>query len=280
MKIYKRMVFLAPDDGGAGGAEPAPAPESIDAPSVAQEPEYSKPKYYSQIAPAKADSEEYKALYKYQRLDELTDATLALQKENDALKKGAERSIVVPDGKDPEAVKEFARKLGIPDGPDGYSMKTLSRMQVSEDDMAMIRKRCHAAMLTDRQAEQFGVILMEMTKANLEKSAKYLQERKDNFRTNLSATYKEYESFVDRASAADRDIAAFNSFAEETGLKELLAKTGVSLNTDFVKAVANYARKHSGQVQVQSVPGGEGKKDESKGAPIYGSEFMKRYGGR
>ena len=177
-------------------------------------------------------------------------------------------------------MKEFARRLGIPDGPDGYSMKTLSRMQVSEDDMAMIRKRCHAAMLTDRQAEQFGVILMEMTKANLEKSAKYLQERKDNFRTNLSATYKEYESFVDRASAADRDIAAFNSFAEETGLKDLLAKTGVSLNTDFVKAVANYARKHSGQVQVQSVPGGEGKKDESKGAPIYGSEFMKRYGGR
>ena len=280
MKIYKRMVFLAPDDGGAGGAEPAPAPEAIDAPPVAQEPEYSKPKYYSQIAPAKADSEEYKALYKYQKLDELTDATLALLKENDALKKGAERSIVVPDGKDPEAVKEFARKLGIPDGPDGYSMKTLSRMQVSEDDMAMIRKRCHAAMLTDRQAEQFGVILMEMTKANLEKSAKYLQERKDNFRTNLSATYKEYESFVDRASAADRDIAAFNSFAEETGLKELLAKTGVSLNTDFVKAVANYARKHSGQVQVQSFPGGEGKQDESKGATIYGSEFMKRYGGR
>ena len=277
---YKRMVFLALDDGGAGGAEPAPAPEAIDAPPVAQEPEYPKPKYYSQIAPAKADSEEYKALYKYQKLDELTDATLALLKENDALKKGAERSIVVPDGKDPEAVKEFARKLGIPDGPDGYSMKTLSRMQVSEDDMAMIRKRCHAAMLTDRQAEQFGVILMEMTKANLEKSAKYLQERKDNFRTNLSATYKEYESFVDRASAADRDIAAFNSFAEETGLKELLAKTGVSLNTDFVKAVANYARKHSGQVQVQSFPGGEGKQDESKGATIYGSEFMKRYGGR
>ena len=49
MKIYKRMVFLAPDDGGAGGAEPAPAPEAIDAPPVAQEPEYSKPKYYSQI---------------------------------------------------------------------------------------------------------------------------------------------------------------------------------------------------------------------------------------
>lgn len=280
MKIYKRMVFLTPDDGGAGGAEPAPAPEAIDAPPVAQEPEYSKPKYYSQIAPAKADSEEYKALYKYQKLDELTDAAIALQKENDALKKGAERSIVVPDGKDPEAVKEFARKLGIPDGPDGYSMKTLSRMQVSEDDMAMIRKRCHAAMLTDRQAEQFGVILMEMTKANLEKSAKYLQERKDNFRTNLSATYKEYESLVDRESAADKDIAAFNGFAEETGLKDLLAKTGVALNTDFVKAVANYARKHSGQVQVQSVPGGEGKKDESKGTPIYGSEFMKRYGGR
>ena len=247
---------------------------------MAQEPEYSKPKYYSQIAPAKADSEEYKALYKYQKLDELTDAAIALQKENEALKKGAERSIVVPDGKDPEAVREFARKLGIPDGPEGYSMKTLSKMQVSEDDMAMIRKRCHAAMLTDRQAEQFGVILMEMTKANLEKSAKYLQERKDNFRTNLSATYKEYESLVDRESAADKDIAAFNSFAEETGLKDLLAKTGVALNTDFVKAVANYARKHSGQVQVQSVPGGEGKKDESKGAPIYGSEFMKRYGGR
>ena len=43
------MVFQTPDDGGAGGAEPAPAPEAIDAPPVAQEPEYSKPKYYSQI---------------------------------------------------------------------------------------------------------------------------------------------------------------------------------------------------------------------------------------
>ena len=76
---YKRMVFLAPDDGGAGGAEPAPAPEAIDAPPVAQEPEYSKPKYYSQIAPAKADSEEYNALYTYQKRDELTEAAIALQ---------------------------------------------------------------------------------------------------------------------------------------------------------------------------------------------------------
>ena len=279
---YKRMVFLAPEDAGGAGAEPAPeaTTELIqEQPREAPVQEFSKPKYFSQVAPAKADSEDYKALYKYQRLDELTDAALALQKENDELRKTSERSIVVPDGKDPEAVREFARKLGVPDTPDGYTMKTLASLGMDAESQKIVREVCHNAMLTDRQAEQFGVAMARLAKRNTEASSAFLENRRKNFQQTLGSTYTNYDTDTDRLIAADKDIAAYKSFAEESGLAKLFDKTGVSLNTEMVKGIAAYVRKHSGQVKVDAVPGGESSSKESSNNN-YGSDFMKRYGGR
>lgn len=266
----------APSDGGApaSGTETAAAQQAETAPEA---PKLDRPKYFSQVAPAKADSEEYKALWKYQRLDELADAAIALQKENDGLKANAGRSIVVPDGKDPEAVKEFARKLGVPDAPDGYQLKSMESLKLDPDTMKVLRESCHRAMLSEKQAEVFGTMLMQVTRKGLENARTMAEDRKNSFDANLMASYSDITQDADRQSAAERDKAAFRSFLEETGLAKVFDGNGTAYYPAVVKGIAAYARKHSGQVQVETVPGGRA---EQKKTDNYGPEFHKRYGGR
>lgn len=283
---FKRWfsVCLSPDVGAGEGGAPAdvataPEPQAAPQPETAPEvPQYERPKYFSQVAPAKADSEEYKALWKYQRLDELADAAIALQKENEGLKADASRSIVVPDGKDPEAVKEFARKLGVPDAPDGYALKSMAGLSIDDATMKILKESCHRAMLSEKQAEVFGSMLMRVSRKGLETTKALIEDRKNKFDANLMASYTELEHEADRQNAADMDKAAFRSFMEETGLAKVFDSNGTAYNPSVVKSIAAYARKHSGQVQVDAVPGG--KKPEEHKTSNYGSEFYKRYGGK
>ncbi len=287
MRFGRNRFFLAPDGGEGGGApapapaepQPAPQPQADPAPAPAPEPTYERPKYFSQVAPAKADSEEYKSLYRYQKLDELTDAAVALQRENEQLRESSKRSIVVPDGSDPEAVKEFARKLGVPDSADGYAMKSLANAGLDEDSMKTIRESCHRAMLSERQAEQFGIMILKVAQDGAKKAMDRAKARREGFDSALAASYAEIQSDIDRTAAAERDKASYQAFITETGLGEVLMNAGLSLDPATVKAIASYARKHSGQVQVTSVPGGPGP-DRTDPANQYGADFKKTYGGK
>lgn len=270
-------IYMMPDGeaGGASAVPPAQATSEGEAIVAGQQPQYDRPKYFSQIAPARADSEDYKALYKYQKLDELADAAIALQKENDNLKDSSKRSIVVPDGKNPDEVAEFARKLGIPDSADGYTLKGLDADMLPADALKSIRDTCHKAMMTDKQANAVGKILLDITRQGLEMQKKAFEDKRDGFGEALKGSYIELEADVDKESSASRDLGAFKSFAEETGLKEYFDDHGLSYEPSFVRGVAAYARKHAGQVQVQTVP--DKPKAESRNT-VYGKSFMDRYG--
>ena len=103
---WLRIPLLLAEDGGGdpgGGDDDAGAPETPPPEgNPPAEPEFSEPGYFSQLPGEKAKSEAYKALYKHQKLDELTDAYLAEHEELEKLKANASRSIVVPEKGDKE----------------------------------------------------------------------------------------------------------------------------------------------------------------------------------
>lgn len=233
------------------------------------------PKYFSQINPAKANSDEYKALYGYQKLEDLADAALQLKRENDTLKQSNERTITVPKKDDAEGIKAFKSKLGIPENEDGYTLKNLDVLKVDERGRKAVAKIAYGAMLTDKQAEAVGASLAVLTKMSIEDVRQKQEERVKGFPEALKASYTSLQSDTDRQSAADKDSAAYSAFAEESGLKELLERTGMSYNTEFVKGMAAYARKHAGTKTPGNEPG-SGKQSVKKS--VYGSSFADYYG--
>lgn len=233
------------------------------------------PKYFSQINPAKANSDEYKALYGYQKLEDLADAALQLKRENDTLKQSNERTITVPKKDDAEGIKAFKSKLGIPENEDGYTLKNLDVLKVDERGRKAVAKIAYGAMLTDKQAEAVGASLAVLTKMSIEDVRQKQEERVKGFPEALKASYTSLQSDTDRQSAADKDSAAYSAFAEESGLKELLERTGMSYNTEFVKGIAAYARKHAGTKTPGNEPG-SGKQSVKKS--VYGSSFADYYG--
>lgn len=287
---WMRSMLCLMADGGAGdggsgdgnGSEGAEGQAAVpgadgsgDGGNSNADEQKSMPKYFSQINPAKANSDEYKALYGYQKLEDLADAALQLKRENDTLKQSNERTITVPKKDDAEGIKAFKSKLGIPENEDGYTLKNLDVLKVDERGRKAVAKIAYGAMLTDKQAEAVGASLAVLTKMSIEDVRQKQEERVKGFLEALKASYTSLQSDTDRQSAADKDSAAYSAFAEESGLKELLERTGMSYNTEFVKGIAAYARKHAGTKTPGNEPG-SGKQSVKKS--VYGSSFADYYG--
>lgn len=290
--LLKMIVCLMPDGGGgeAGGTGEGEGSNGTEGEvqgkgngggeGGGEEKEVkTMPKYFSQINPTKANSEDYKSLYDYQRLEDLADAALSLKKENETLKRNGERSVVVPSKDDAEGIKAFRSKLGIPDTEDGYTLKGLDALKVDERGRKAVAKIAYGAMLTDKQAEAVGASLAVLTRMSLEDVRQKQEERIKGFSEALKASYASLQTDTDRQSAADRDTAAYSAFAEESGLKELLEKTGMSYNAEFVKGIASYARKHAGVKNPGQEPGaGTGTGKDKQRYAIYGETFKSYYG--
>lgn len=252
---YMRIYF-SPDGDGGTGAENITAPEATPAPETQPEaePVYERPKYYAQINPQKADSDDYKALYKYQKIDDLADAYIAQSKEMDDLRKKSERSIYVPEVNDVEGIKAFKSKLGVPETAEGYSLSTLKESKLDDATKKMIRETAYGAMLSDKQAEAIGVALLKTAKMAAQGIKAQRETAIKTFDTTLAASYGDIASETDRKSSAERDKATYNKFAVETGMKDYFDNRGLSYDPAFVKAMAAYARKHSGVAPQSNLP--------------------------
>lgn len=236
------------------------------------------PTYFRQVTPEKAKSEEYKSLYTYQSIDSLCDRVIELEKQEKENAEKYSRYIEVPDGKDPAKVQEFATKLGVPENADDYKITFLDKSG-NKDAVAAFKKDLKAAMLTQGQANAVGNAIFRYTKHGIEAAAKAYAARRDGFDATLTASYSDIQSDTDRQSAAKRDREAFEGFCAESGLKEKLEKNGMAYDTDFVKAVAAYTRKHSGQNNVERTPGAKSEKKTVYSQ--YNSGDMERlYGGK
>ena len=280
------LLMMAEDGGGgAGGAagQPDPAPEQENAPgseettetaspqeeSKPDEPELKEPGYFAQLPGDKAKSEAYKALYRHQKLDELTDAYIAEHAELERLKASSARSIVVPEKGDKEGAAAFWKKLGVPDDPAEYELKALK--DGPEEFDAVInacRRSMQAAKLTKAQAE----IVAEMfAKSSVALGVKRTIAIRDNVAKQadrVAATYRDlYAADIDRHNAAKEDVARYESFLNETGLGDIVNKSQLAGNPQIIRAVAAYVKKHGGTSTAKGTGLGSGVKPQ-QGRPM------------
>lgn len=253
-------VLLAADGGGegAGTGGGAPATEGGEGgtpdTSTEQETQYEKPKYFAQITPEKADSESYKGLYKYQKIDDLADAYIAQSKDYESMREKYKDSIVVPKADDAEGVKTFKGALGIPETADGYTLSTLKDSKLDDATKKMIRETAYGAMLSDKQAEAIGVVMLKTAKIAAEHMKAQRESAIKTFDTTLTASYSDIANEADRKSTAERDKASYEHFMNESGLKDYLNDRGLSYDPAFVKGIAAYARKHTGSAPQSNLP--------------------------
>lgn len=277
-RVGWRIFFEGDSGGGSGGSGGDPGMGEPVSTGSEGDPsaEPQRPKYFAQIAPEKVDSEDYKRLYKYQRLDELADAAVSFEVENERLKKEYERSIVVPDGKDPEAVKKFALALGVPEDYAGYDIPSLAKETgFSPEALTKVKQACHKYMMTGRQADAVGKILVQVAQDGTKNAKQIIEDRKKGLDATLQASYQDIQADTDRKTAAERDMAAYKAFAQESGLAELFERTGVAYNPQVIKSIAAFARTHAGQSH--AMPSGASGSPPQKG---YGNEFAEKYGGK
>lgn len=283
-------VLLEADGGGAGAGTGTDSAESGSSsadsaatPEQQTEPQYERPKYFAQITPEKADSDSYKGLYKYQKIDDLADAYIAQEKEMEAVKEKYKNSIVVPESSDMEGVKKFKASLGIPETADGYSLSSLKNSELNDETKKMIKETAYGAMLSDKQAEAIGVVLLKTAKIAAEGIKAQRANALKTFDTTLTASYKDIANEADRKNTAERDKASYEHFMAESGLKDFLNDRGLSYDATFVKAIAQYARKHTGAAPQGNLPTSTPKKEGSSGdytkAPsdFYGNAFNEVY---
>ena len=291
MRRYFRLFFSPEGGGGDGGVETElgtnteSLEDDLHEDDITNEcdndtPQLERPKYFAQVAQSKANSEDYKRLYKYQKIDELADAYLAQENENNELKERYKNSIVVPKADDLEGVKKFKEALGIPDTAEGYTLSTLKNVTLDDKSRNLIKEVAHEAMLSDKQADAVGVLLLKTAKMAGENFKQQRMQTIKTFDTSLIASYKDIINESDRKNSAERDKASFEHFATESGLKDFLDDRGLSYDTDFVKKIASYARKHAGNAPQSNLPASDtGKKSAIEGVPknFYGKDFVNTY---
>ncbi len=258
---YKFINVLLAADGGTEGAGTdggAPATKGGEGgtPDTAtkQETQYEKPKYFAQITPEKADSDSYKGLYKYQKIDDLADAYIAQSKDFESMKEKYKDSIVVPKADDTEGLKTFKGALGIPETADGYTLSTLKDSKLDDATKKMIRETAYGAMLSNKQAEAIGVVMLKTAKIAAENMKAQRETAIKTFDTTLTASYSDIANEADRKSTAERDKASYEHFMNESGLKDYLNDRGLSYDPAFVKGIAAYARKHTGAAPQSNLP--------------------------
>ena len=270
------FIMFEEDGGGGSGGESTPdspqggdespdtppeAPE--DKPAEPEKPEEPKmPGYFAQLPESKAKSEAYKDLYKYQKLDELTDALI----EANGKLKGMDRALIVPERGDKEGAAEFARKLGVPDEPSGYKMDALKDVGEKQPELVeAIRKGCRRMLLTTRQGEAIGEMIASVNKANEIHEKLEIRNSLAHQSERVAALYKdEFPADIDRKKAAEEDISRFESFLKETGLGEIINTSRLAGNPQMIRAISAYAKKHGGTVTAKGTGLANGTKPQSR----------------
>ena len=198
-------------------------------------------------------------------------------RENAELKKQSERTITIPEATDTEGAKAFYKKLGVPEKPEDYKLSILGELKTDGDKMVadMIRKSSFEAKLTEKQAEHIGAMMVSIAKKGVETMKNAAELKRKNADSDLIASYDDISADVDKKAAAEKDRAAYNALIEEAGLKELFDNNGISYTPKAVRALAAYARKHSGTALPPDVSKG---KDVNKNKRYnYSEEFNNFY---
>ena len=274
MKWLLYRILLAEDAGDGSGGSGGGAAES----QQTQDDGQKAPSYFAQLPEAKAKSDAYKALYKYQSIDALGDALLEAQQENERLKADDDgRSIRIPAKGDKEGIKDFAKRLGVPDEPDGYDFSSLADMAESSPELIeAVRKGCRRMLLTEKQGKAVADMISSWDKARDIRAKLEARDAVRHQQERVAASYTDIASESDRAKRAEADINRYKAFLAETGIEPVINSSGLAGNPEFIRAVSSWMSKHGAVVSPSGVPKGGGKMNpkESYMGSAYSKDFM------
>ena len=286
---WYRQLLLA-EDGGGGGDTP-PADETAETPPESpetgegaepEERELQEPGYFAQLPNDKAKSEAYKALYKYQRLDDLADALI--KAEDDLAAFNSKRALIVPEKGDKEGIEKFKESLGVPKDHKEYKLAALNDFAGDNGKtIEAIQKGCQRIMLTPHQAEAVAEMMAAASKSlgiraelNKREAVRHQTER-------VAASYAgTIDADIDRQKAAEEDVALYTSWLKETGLEETISKSMLAGNPQLIRAISAYAKKHSGTVTPRGTSMGSGPKPQGRSVNTYSQDwenYKKQRGG-
>lgn len=261
---------------GAEGAAGAQEPQA--AGGANEEAKPTLPTYWTQFPKEKRDSEAYKAVAKFARLEDLADAYLASEKARGEMVK-------VPDGNSStEEIKAFLSKIGVPEG----GAYKIHGEKGFTPDMAgacnAFKEAAYKSGMTQEQTQNMWNFINALSKTGQARVDRMMENAKKTFDVQLEGLYKP-ATRSDEGSrlAAGHAVDNLYRFIEGTGCKAMMRSTGLCWNPQFVKALSDWMDKSiptGGMSGGLSVGGGGDNGGVGAFGSTYSEEWKKAFGGR
>lgn len=275
-----KLLCLAPEGGAdGGGAPPAPAatpPAGTNEAGNTEQHETGgrdsvdeEPAYFSQFSSEKRSSDPYKGLKQYKKLDDLADALIDSRAR-------LSKSLVIPTEKSSkEEVSAFAKALGIPTDAREYNLGE----GVEENELTkQFRNMAIKSGLSGKQATAQWQFIQQLSNAGIAQMKAQRENQKQTFDARLAASMeKAYPDKSDRDKAISENMTLFKQFCADTNLGKKIMDSGLIYDPEFVIAIANHSRKHTGKIPAGD-PASGGKSPGVMGN--YSSSFEDFAGGR
>lgn len=269
------IFHFIPDDGGATGAPPSPAP----APATTAAPaEPAEPAYYSQLSPelrdkikARPDWKEFRE--KVPRLNHLAEAYLDS-------KDKLGRAVIIPDPKTatPEDVAAFKKGMGIPDKPEEYAFDAEKYKGVPDMDKLTDAARALSltAGLTKGQASKVFDFVAGLVKTGTDSQATQKAETEKTFPARLLEAVGKDQKKAEEVT--NRLIAFMTKEIGDAALVQEFRDNGLMFNPAFATKIAALSAKLD---DAPYIDGGGAGASKSKGqfGNSYSPEFNKTFGG-
>lgn len=228
---FKYHWYMAEDSGAGEGGEPFD-------PSVVLEQQQGK----EEEPPARVQAKYESQLSKEYQNDDFTgiETLDALYKSNKELREKEKTALHLPT-KDstPEEIKGFFTKIGMPETKEGYELSDYDMDPASIKTMKEgLEEQAFRHGLTKAQANGIWKHELAVIKSIQKQGEDAVQKAQDNFRTNYDNLLK--ADFPDDAKRAERmtlEDNYYKEFTADTGLGEILKKTGLALNPEVRHAL-------------------------------------------
>lgn len=264
------------DGGNAGGSEAEGAEEESGGKKGGEQGQKGKerPKYFDQLSPDIANSEDAKLLYDFPHMNDLSKAAINM-------KRKLARAVIVPDLEkpDPEELKTFREAMGLPENSEGYAIKTDAFKDVEGLDqfVTVVKKQAFGMSLTKIQAQKLFDFVMKLGKAGNEKISEERKQAADTFDARLLEAVGKDET---------KKTATLNLFKRflikriaNASIIKRLSDAGLIHDPDFVVPIAEKVEQYLGEEPF--VEGGRRGEQKAKGKGTmgkYSKEFEEEYG--
>ena len=237
MKIKRRVFFMADEGAGDGGAfDPSSRLNGGKEGKVVA-------KYVTQLSKEYQDDD----FTGIETLDELYKSNKTQKAKIAELEEKGKNALHIPTAESTdEEIKDFFTKIGMPETPEGYGLKDYDENPEEIKTLkANFLKEAFNNGLTKGQANNLWKQQLATYSSFKSEAQRIVTEAQKNYKGNYDTLLKaEYPDDSKRAERFTFEDNLIKEFTAETGLGDILAKTGIALNPEAMHKLAVYHEAH------------------------------------